>query len=195
MKRIAVLFADGFEEIELVAVVDILRRAGVKTDLVSIGNEYVTSARNLVIKADMLMDDTDLESYDGIFIPGGGKGAENLKNSGAVLKALKKADSNEKIIAAICAGPTVLQEAGILNGTSVTSYPGMQEFFIDANYINNVVSVIDGNILTSRGPATAPYFAFDILEALGLDEESEKIFKDMQYEFLAEEEDPEEDEF
>lgn len=184
MKKIAILFADGFEELEMIAVTDILRRGGVQADLVSMEKEFNTSAHQVVVKADMLLKDVDLSKYDGIFIPGGGKGAENLAASELVRAALRQADESNHLIAAICAGPTVLEAAGILKGVSVTSYPGLADEFQGSSYIPDVVSVSDGNILTSRGPATAPYFGFDILQYLGLEKEAEKIYEGMQYSFL-----------
>lgn len=184
MKKIAVLFADGFEELEMIAVTDILRRGGVQADLISMEKEFNTSAHHIVVKADKLLKDVDLSGYDGIFVPGGGKGAENLAGSEMVRAALRQADESNHLIAAICAGPTVLEAAGILKGVSVTSYPGLEDQFKGSSYINDVVSVSDGNILTSRGPATAPYFGFDILQYLGLETEAEKIYEGMQYGFL-----------
>lgn len=188
MKRVAIMIGNGFEDIEMVSVYDILKRAGVSAELISVNDETVTSAHGLRVTSDRNIKDTELKDYDMIFIPGGK--IDNLLKSEELKKELKAFDEKGKMISAICAGPLVLENANILNGRSVTSYPGLGDRFTNVNYIGDAITVTDENILTSRGPATAPYFAFEILDNLGLQKEAEEIFKGMQFEFLIE--DPEE---
>ncbi len=188
MKKIATLMAEGFEELEMISVCDILRRADVEVVLVGQNSKEVESAHGFKISADILFDDMDFDSCEGIYIPGGSKGAENLKKDERVLDLVRKFDEEEKLIAAICAGPTVLMEAGILENTHVTSYPTFKDDFKGAIYFDNAVTIQSGSIMTSQGPATAPYFAFDILHYLGLSDEAEKIWDEMLFPILSDNE-------
>lgn len=169
MKKVAVMFADGFEDIEALATVDILRRAGIQTDMVSIKDEFVTSAHNVIIKADKIIGD-DIEEYDMIVCPGGLPGAEYLSKCDRLLNAIRKFDNMEnKFIAAICASPAmVLSSAGIEAERYITSYPGedFENMLDNANYVEELV-VVDGNLITSRGPATTFLFAYKLVDLLG----------------------------
>lgn len=166
MKRIAVLLADGFEEIEAFTVVDVLRRAGFECDMVSIGlNLEVRSTHNIEVKADLLM--TDLSIYDMIVLPGGSLGAENLANNDDVLDYISEFLRKGKFVAAICASPAVvLSRVSAVNDKRITSYPGMQGYLRNSKYVNDIV-VQDDNLITSRGPATALEFAYKLVEVLG----------------------------
>ena len=180
-KRVAVLLADGFEEGESLFVVDILRRCDVCADTVSIEDEMVRGCHDIYIKADCLIDEDKFDDYDMVVIPGGMPGAENLRNNPLVVKWVKKFDSENKYIAAICAGPMVLKEAGITAGRTLTSYPAdrYRELFKDSNYVDDnkameKMVVVDDNLITSRGPATTLPFAFKLAEVLGGDVEKVK---------------------
>lgn len=176
MKKVAVMLAEGFEEIEALTVVDVLRRAGIKCDMVSIGKEKVKGAHNIEVKSDLLLND-EIESYDMIVCPGGLPGAEYLSKDERLLNVLRKFDKMEdKFIAAICAAPAmVLTEAGIEKDKYITSYPGedFESLLKDANYTEELV-VQNGNLITSRGPATALLFAYKLVEVLGGDAEGLK---------------------
>ena len=176
MKKIAVILANGFEEIEALTVVDITRRAGFKCDMVSISEELVTSAHNVVVKADKLYAD-NINEYDMIVFPGGLPGADNLAKDERVLKTVKEFNNNEnKYIAAICASPAmVLSAAGIEKDRYITAYPGedFENMLEDANYVEELV-VVDKNLITSRGPATTLLFAYKIVDVLGGDSETLK---------------------
>ena len=176
MKKVAVMLADGFEEIEALTVVDVLRRAKIRCDMISIQNEYVKGAHSIEIKADKLIDE-DLESYDMIVCPGGLPGAEYLSKDEELLDVIRKFEKmDNKYIAAICAAPAlVLPEAGVEKDRYITSYPG-EEFenkLSYANYTEELV-VVDGNIITSRGPATALLFAYKLVDILGEDDNALK---------------------
>ena len=173
MKKIAVLLAEGFEEIEALTVVDVLRRAGFKCDMVSIGiNLEVKSAHSVVVKADLLM--TDLSLYDMIVLPGGSLGAENLANNNMVISFIKEFFREEKFVAAICASPAVvLGKIPEVRGKKITSYPGMEEYLRESYYLEDNV-VQDNNLITSRGPATTLEFAYKLVDVLGGDSKSLK---------------------
>lgn len=181
MKKVAVLFHDGFEEIEALSVVDVMRRANVDCTMVGMDKLEVTSSHQIKIKMDRLYD--DLNDYDAVVIPGGMPGASNLKNDQRVIALVKKFNQAGKIIGAICAGPIVLKEADVIDGKTVTCYPGFEEQLTGANYQEALVQT-DGNIVTGKGPAAALAFSFALLEALGLD--SNAIKEGMQYKYLEE---------
>lgn len=179
MKRILVLLANGFEEVEALTVVDLLRRKNVICDTCSIKDEKVVGAHRVVVEADKKFDEIkNFDSYDGVVIPGGMPGATNLRDNDGVIKLVKEFNQKEKIVAAICAGPIVLERADILAGKNITSYPGFEEELKYSNYKENIV-VQDGNIITARGPATAVYFALKILENLIDDNEVKDLKKEL----------------
>lgn len=168
MPKIACLLADGFEETEAVATIDVLRRAGFEVDLVALHDKKVTSSHQIKLFADKHFEDMD--GYDALFLPGGQPGTNNLAAEPKVLDLLRAYHREGKLIAAICAAPTVLAKAGILDGKQVTSYPSSNDgrIFAQAAYREDVV-VRDGNILTSRGVGTVLPFAYAFVEALGYD--------------------------
>ena len=176
MKKVAVMLADGFEEIEALTVVDVLRRARVECDMVSIGELSVKGAHNIEINADKTIS-KNLEDYDMIVCPGGLPGAEYLSQNEILIDTIRKFDKMEnKFIVAICAAPAlVLTSAGIEKDKVITSYPGeeFENMLEDANYTDELV-VVNGNLITSRGPATALFFAYKILDVLGINSENLK---------------------
>lgn len=179
MKKVCVLLADGFEEIEALTVSDIIRRAEVTCDLVSMNNdEFVKSSHQLSVKSDKIFSE-DME-YDLVVIPGGMPGATNLRDDERVVKFVKKQNKDGKLIGAICAGPIVLGKAGLTEGRNITSYPGYEDELPNCEYLEDVV-VVDGNIITSRGPATAMEFAYKLLEILGYSNKVESISSGMLY--------------
>ncbi|MFW2487045.1 DJ-1/PfpI family protein [Clostridium chromiireducens] len=179
MKKVCVLLAEGFEEIEALTVSDIMRRADVTCDLVSIGEEKVVkSSHELSVQADKIFDE-DME-YDLVVIPGGVPGATNLRDDERVIRFIKKQNKEGKLIGAICAGPIVLGRAGITEGINLTSYPGYEDELPNCEYLEDAV-VVDKNIITSRGPATAMAFSYKLLEVLGYDHKVEGISSGMLY--------------
>ncbi len=166
--KAAILLADGFEEIEALGVVDILRRANIDIDTVSVQEGFdVTSSREICVKADKLF--VNMDQYDMIILPGGA-GAWKLREDPRVIELVQKYDRANKMIAAICAAPMVLGKAGVVKGKKVTSYPGeeIESYLKEATYVNERV-VTDGNITTSRGPFTAFDFGYALVERLGKD--------------------------
>lgn len=162
--KVAVLLAEGFETIEALTTVDILRRAGVECHTFAIKNQEVTTSHHITLKADKVFNE-EIKDYDVVVLPGGMPGAVNLRDDERVINLLKEFNSKNKIIAAICAGPISLGKAGISEGKNVTCYPGFEEQLGNCNYQKELV-VIDRNIITGRGPAAAIPFAFEILKQI-----------------------------
>ena len=180
-KRAAVLLADGFEEGESLFVIHILRRASIGCDSVSIDQEMVRGGHDIYVKADRIISKEIFDDYDMVVIPGGMPGAANLRDCELVIDWVKKFDEEKKYVAAICAGPMVLKQAGISTGRTLTSYPAdkYRDMFADAQYIDDNAKmeqmvVTDGNLITSRGPATTFPFAYKLVEVLGGDAETLK---------------------
>ena len=185
MKKILVFIADGFEEIEALSVVDVLRRAELKCDLCSIKEEYVRGTHNITVKSDCIIDNINQDEYDAIVLPGGLPGADNLLDKRVKDMAIKF-NTEGKIVAAICAAPQTLEVFGILDDRKCTSYPGFIKGRDKVNYLEDQIVVTDKNIITSRGPATALEFAFRILEDLGYNEKAKQIKQDMLVDFYVE---------
>lgn len=183
MKKVCVLLAEGFEEVEALTISDIMRRAKVSCDLISIKDKKVTSSHGVTVEADKLLDD-DME-YDLIVLPGGMPGATNLRDDERVIKILKKQNKEGKLIGAICAAPIVLGKAGLTDGRKITSYPGYEDELPNCDYSEEAV-VVDGNIITSRGPATAMAFSYKLLEMLGYSHEVDAIASGMLYKMFIE---------
>lgn len=187
MKKVLVFLAEGFETIEALSVVDVCNRAKVLCHACSITeNKNVNSAHGTTVLCDKTILDSDLESYDAIVLPGGMPGATNLRDNEKVQALIKKYNEDNKIVAAICAAPIALAKANIIEGKNVTSYPGFKEELGNVNYIENKTVVVDGNIITSRGPATALVFGLEILKSLGYEKEAKDIRKGMLIDFFLE---------
>ena len=162
----AVIFlADGFEECEALIVVDILRRAGIETLMASVtGQLEVNSSRHIVVKADLLADDVDYASADLVVLPGGRLGTENLRCSKIVQDTVKDFAAN-KMVAAICAAPSILALLGLLDGKRATCHPDYEGQMEKAVITGDRVTV-DGNIVTAQGLGSAFDFAFEIVGRL-----------------------------
>jgi protein deglycase len=174
-KRAIIILADGFEEIEAITVIDILRRASIEVDIYGLGSDKIEGSKGIIINTDKILKGNET-GYDACILPGGMPGAENLAASDKVRNILIDMHKQHKIIAAICAAPAVvLAPLGILDNKYATCYPGMQESFSDATDYKEDDIVIDGNIITSRGPATALKFSIAIVGALCGEVLSEKI--------------------
>lgn len=186
MKKFLVFLADGFEDVEALTVIDYLKRAGIEVDTVSIKDSLkVTSKSNIIIEADKKLEDLETSSYQGLYIPGGTKGAENLRDCQKVIEIIKEFDRENKTIAAICAGPIVLNKAGILANKKVTSFPTIKDDLDNiGQYIDDQIVVTDGNITTSRGAALTGYLAFRLIEILKGKEKLKEIFKGTQQEAI-----------
>jgi 4-methyl-5(b-hydroxyethyl)-thiazole monophosphate biosynthesis len=161
--RLIVPLAEGFEEIEAVAIIDVLRRANIKVDIVGVEDEIVAGRNGIKILCDKIISDVKPEDYDGIVLPGGNPGYKNLENNQQVINFIKYFNSKGKIIAAICAAPTILEKIGILEGKKATCFPSMKDKI--RNFVDEKV-VVDDNIITSQGPGTAIEFALEIVKLL-----------------------------
>lgn len=175
MSRIGIFMADGCEEIEALTVVDIVRRAKMEITAISItGKKEVTSSHKVTFLADALASEVNYEELDGIVLPGGMPGTLHLGENATVNEVIKKFAAEGKLIAAICAAPSVLGAAGILNGKRATCHPGFEEKLTGAVTSEDAV-VVDGNIITSRGMGTAIPFALEIVRYFADDAAVEQI--------------------
>ena len=162
-KKVLLILADGFEEIEAISALDILRRAGCQVTLAGLKNMRVESARNLMVQSEILLADVQGD-FDALVLPGGGIGAQNLAASAQVKEWILRLFNEGKIVAAICAAPAlVLAPTGILNGLRATGYPGIES--PNVSLLSLPVSV-DKNVITGRGPGSAIAFALAIVEQL-----------------------------
>ena len=165
MKKVLMILANGFEEIEVAAPVDILRRAGADVTLAALTGEEVSGARGICYKADSSLDEVYDKDFDMLILPGGGRGTANLAASERVLTLIHRYKNENRRIAAICAAPTVLAKAGVTKGITLTSFPGTEDAFEPEYYVTEKV-VTDGLFTTSRGPGTAIDFALELVELL-----------------------------
>ena len=160
--KVAVLLAQGFETIEGLTVVDIMRRAGVCCHTFGTKSQSVTTSHDITVEADKVLND-EIYDYDVVVLPGGMPGAVNLRDDEKVNKVVIDFYNKGKIVAAICAGPITLGKLKISEGKNVTCYPGFEDQLGNCNYKEELV-VVDGNIITGKGPAAAIPFAFEILK-------------------------------
>lgn len=167
MKRVLIPLADGFEEIEALTIVDLLRRAGIEVVTAGLAGRTVTAAHRVVVHADATLEEVYGKDFDMVVLPGGMPGADNLNKDARVHAALKRTVEHGKPVAAICAAPIVLAKAGLLKGRRATSYPGFLDKMAlpDVEYTGASVES-DGPIMTSKGPGTAMDFALAIVERL-----------------------------
>lgn len=176
MKRVVMTFADGFEMVEALSVVDILRRGGVEIIMCSITDDLLlTSSHQVKIQMDGLLKDIDINSVDGIILPGGMPGTTNLANSTLVCDWVNQLNAEKKLVAAICAAPTVLGKCGILADKTATCYPKNEKDLNARELVRSQMVVVDENVVTSRGMATAMEFGFTLLSILTDDETSQKV--------------------
>ena len=167
MKRVIVPLAPGFEEIEALAVVDILRRGGVEVTMASTVDGPIEGRNGIRVLADATLDEALGGDYDMVVLPGGAKGTENLKADDRVGALVERLFKEGKFTAAICAAPTVLAAVGITEERSVTSHPSVREELEKTTSYNEDRVVVDGQIVTSRAPGTAIEFALKLVELLG----------------------------
>lgn len=166
MKKVALFLANGFEEIEALGTVDILRRAQIRVITISItDNKVVTGAHNIPVTADATFSDTDFSDIDVLVLPGGMPGAKHLNEHKELKKLITEYNSKEKPIAAICAAPMVLGGLGILDGKRATTYPGFEPELIGAKVTGENV-VVDNNITTGKGPGLVFEFALRLVEQI-----------------------------
>lgn len=174
-KKAIIILANGFEEIETISVIDILRRAGVDIIVAGLGGKRISGSHNVIVETDTVFKGTE-KDFDACILPGGSLGASNLAASKDVRAFIKKMNSHNRIIAAICASPAVvLAPTGILENRSMTCYPGCEKNLKKTIRHKNESVVIDENIITSQGPGTALKFALTITEELCGKETAQRI--------------------
>jgi len=174
MCRVLVPLANGFEEVEAMAIIDVLRRADIDVVIAGLHEGYIEGSRRVKVVPDSTLDEIDSHNFDMIVLPGGQPGSDNLKADERIKELIWDFYSKGKLMGAICAAPYVLAEAGILEGKRVTSYPSYKDRLGFVLYEEEKV-VEDKNLLTSRGPGTALYFALAIVEKLAGREKAEAI--------------------
>lgn len=180
-KKVCVFLADGFEEIEGLTVVDLLRRADVEVTTASITEELtIHGAHGIDVHADKLFEEVDYEAQEMVVLPGGMPGTLHLGEHEGVKRVLERFYQEEKYIGAICAAPSVLGKYGMLRGRKATSYPGFEDALEGATYVYDEVAV-DDFIVTSRGMGTAIAFSLALIEQLKGKELADKIGKSIIY--------------
>lgn len=181
MSKVYLFLADGFETIEALAPVDIMRRAGLEVITVSImGRKDVLSAQNVSVMADVLFEECNFEDADAVILPGGGVGTENLSAHSGVRSAVAQMNNNGRLIAAICAAPMVFGRMGLLDGRRATCYPGCEGELTGAEYTAAAVER-DGNIVTGCGPGASLDFGYAIVDYLCEKGVADTIASQMQY--------------
>lgn len=179
-KKVAVMLGDGFEPIEAIAPVDALRRGGVAVTTVSVmESSRVVAAQGIPVEADAQVNDIALNDFDMIVLPGGMGGVKNLSACEPLCAALATFASENRFIGAICAGPTILANLGLLENRSATCYPGCQDGF-PANVYQDVRGAVrDSNLITASGPGQALEFGIELLRALMGDAVANDVARDM----------------
>lgn len=181
MEKAYIFLADGFEEIEGLTVVDILRRAGIGIRMISImGRKQVKGSHGITVEADALYEDTDLGDGTLYILPGGMPGTRYLGEHAALCRLLKEAAAAEKKIAAICAAPSVLGDLGLLEGKQAVCYPGFEDRLKGAKVLQEPVAV-SGSVTTSRGMGTAIPFALALVAGLKGQEAADELGKSIIY--------------
>ena len=175
MSKVLIFMAEGHEEIEALTVVDLLRRAGIEIEMISItGNKKVPGSHGITTVCDKYIENADFESADMIVLPGGMPGTLNLELCEPLMDQIHGFNTSKKGLAAICAAPTVFGKAGILEGKKATCYPGMEKDLVGANVSTDEVCH-DGHIITSRGLGTAIPFALEIVKTFQGEEAAKKL--------------------
>ena len=180
-----ILLGTGFEEIEALATADVLRRGGVDVTLTGIGAPAVAGGHGIVVTADRMVEDVTLAAGDTVVLPGGLGGVESIEGSAAAMELVRQAGGDETVyLAAICAAPTLLARAGILGpGDDAVCYPGMEEEMTRVGVTAHMDAsvILDGKLITGRGPGSAIDFGLALLEVLKGEETAEQVRGGMYY--------------
>lgn len=172
-----VLLGTGFEEVEAITPVDLMRRAGIEVQTVGITGKTVTGSHKIPVEADILPENMDLESMDMIVLPGGLGGVASARASQAALDALRWGWEHDRFVAAICAGPTVLADLGIPDGKKATCFPGCEGQMGKADMVPGVAALRDGKLITGTSAGCAIPFALELIKALKGSEAADKVAK------------------
>lgn len=181
MKNALIILADGFEELEAITIIDVIRRSGIQITVCGLKNMIIKSTHDVIITADTVLDKVLNENFDLIILPGGQPGTNNLADDLSLIELIKKQDKEKKYTAAICAAPVVLAKAGILNRRKATCYPSLLSSLNAMEVIHNEKVVVDNHIITSQGPGTALAFSYKLVELLLGNKISDKLKKEMIY--------------
>jgi len=165
MKTVLIPLAQGCEELEAVTIIDILRRAGITVVSAGLDTQPVRASRGTMLLPDTTLDEALKHSYDMVALPGGQPGTNNLKADKRIITLIQRMAQQDKYVAAVCAAPSVLATAGLLDGKRATSFPGALDGFPKVQQQRAAV-VEDGKLITSRGPGTAMDFALTLVERL-----------------------------
>jgi 4-methyl-5(b-hydroxyethyl)-thiazole monophosphate biosynthesis len=165
MAKVLIPLAEGFEEIEAVCLIDVLRRAKIEVTVAGVGAMNIAGAHDIQIQTECLLSEINSKDLDMILLPGGWGGTKALADDPDILRLLEEMDADNKLIGAICAAPFVLNKAGVLKH-NYTCYPSVEEQIREEGYTQEHNVVTDGNIMTSRGPGTAICFGLAIVEKL-----------------------------
>lgn len=165
MKKVVIAIANGFEEIEAVTVIDVLRRAEIEVTIAAVESKLLEGAHGIKIEADCMIDEIKAKNYDMLVLPGGLPNAFTLAQNKQVQKLLKKMKKKEKYVTAICAAPFALHQADVLN-KNYTCYPSFEKKIKEDGYFEDISVVVDDKVITSRGPATAMEFALELVKTL-----------------------------
>lgn len=176
-----IFLADGFEEIEALAPVDILRRAGLTAAMVGVTGKVVTGSHGIPVTADIELSGVDLHKAEAVILPGGAVGTENLEKSAAVQAAIDHCVEQGKLIAAICAAPSILAHKGLLSGKTATAYPSFQKHLLEGGAtVPGDYVCHDGNIITARGMGVSNEFSFEIVKTLVSADIAQKVREEIQ---------------
>ncbi len=172
-RQVIFVLADGFEELELTAPADILKRMGCNVVFAGLNSIEVTGAHGFRYVADMLLREADAVNADAVILPGGMPGSRYLLESKALAEILRIRDSAGRLCAAICAAPAVLEHAGIVRGRTITGYPGCEQLSgSDSCRFSGAMTERDGNLVTAKGPGAACLFGLELARALALPEDA-----------------------
>ena len=172
-----VLLGTGFEEVEAITPVDLMRRAGIEVQTVGITGKTVAGSHKIPVEADILPENMDLESMDMIVLPGGLGGVASARASQAALDTLRWGWEHDRFVAAICAGPTVLADLGIPDGKKATCFPGCEGQMGKADMVPGVAALRDGKLITGTSAGCAIPFALELIKALKGSEAADKVAK------------------
>ncbi len=179
MKMFYLFLAEGFEETEALAALDVMRRAKLNVKTVGVTGESVTSSHGVTVKSDIMPEDISLDGIEGVVLPGGMPGTLNLEKSECVKNCVRYCSENGKIVAAICAAPSILGHMGLLKGKNATCFPGFEDELDCAVYTAEHTAT-DGNIITAKGAGCAVEFGHAIVSLALSKQAADKVLEDMQ---------------
>jgi 4-methyl-5(b-hydroxyethyl)-thiazole monophosphate biosynthesis len=181
MKKVLVPLAAGFEELEAVTIIDLLRRADIEVTVAGLDDDVITGSRGTRILPDKTIDSASSSAYDMVVLPGGLPGADNLNDDSRIHDLLQQMAKDGRFIGAICAAPKVLASAGLLKNKEMTSYPAsLSTIEVEGMHNTGKAVVVDGNIITSRGPGTAMDFALQLIQLLAGDSVRKQVEEGLQ---------------